>query len=63
MHNNTASDAPLAYRIKDFCRLIGISPSTLWKLAKEEKIRLVRIAGRTLVPASEIVRLLDGEAA
>lgn len=63
MHNNTAADAPLAYRIKDFCRLIGISPSTLWKLAKEDKIKLVRVAGRTLVPASEAKRLLNGEAA
>lgn len=63
MQTGIAPDEPFAYRIKDFCNRMGISPSTLWKLAKEEKIKLIRVAGRTLVPASEVVRLLDGKAA
>lgn len=62
MLNETTSNAPFAYRIKDFCAQMGISPSTLWKLAKEDKIRLVRIGGCTLVPASEVPRLLNKEA-
>ena len=63
MQKDTATDNPLAYRIKDLCLLMGISPSTLWKLAKQDKIRLIRVGGRTLVPASEVARLLSGEVA
>lgn len=52
---------PLALRVKDFCQRIGISPSTFWVLVKSEKIRVIRISGRTLVPADEVKRILaDG---
>jgi predicted site-specific integrase-resolvase len=49
---------PLALRVKDFCQRIGISPSTFWLLVKSEKIRVIRISGRTLVPFSEVERIL-----
>ena len=48
---------PKARRIKDACAALGIGPSTLYKLARQGKIRLIRIVGRTLVPESEIDRL------
>jgi excisionase family DNA binding protein len=60
---NPDGDLPLAYRVKDFCSRIGISASTFWKLVSRGEIRVVRIGGRTLVPASEVTRLLSGEAA
>ena len=47
----------LARRVPEACRAIGIGKSTLYKLASEGKITLVRIAGRTVVPESEIARL------
>lgn len=50
--------APLALRVKDFCARIGISASTFWKRVSEEKIRVIRIGGRTLVPAEEVARIL-----
>jgi predicted site-specific integrase-resolvase len=53
-----AADAPKARRIPDACRALGISPALLYRLASEDKIRLVRIAGRTLVPETEIDRLV-----
>jgi excisionase family DNA binding protein len=53
-----AADAPKARRVPEACRAIGISPALLYRLASEGKIRLVRIAGRTLVPESEIDRLV-----
>ena len=46
-----------ARRIKDACRALGVGKSTLYKLRSEGKLRMVRIAGRTLVPESEIDRL------
>ncbi|HEY8162619.1 MAG TPA: helix-turn-helix domain-containing protein [Methylocystis sp.] len=57
------NDSQLAYRVKDFCPRIGISASTFWKYVKVGRIRVIRIGGRTLVPASEVDRLLNGEAA
>jgi excisionase family DNA binding protein len=47
-----------ARRVNDACRAIGIGRSTLYKLAADDKIKLVRILGRTLVPESEIERLV-----
>lgn len=49
---------PFALRVKDFCQRIGISPSTFWVLVKSGKIRVIRISGRTLVPFSEVGRIL-----
>jgi predicted DNA-binding transcriptional regulator AlpA len=50
-------EIPLALRVKDFCKRIGISPSTFWKFVKLEKIKVVRIGGRVLIPAAEAARI------
>jgi excisionase family DNA binding protein len=46
-----------AWRINDACAALGIGRTTLYKLAGEGKIKLVRVLGRTLVPESEIERI------
>jgi excisionase family DNA binding protein len=55
-------DAPigglLAYRVKPFCAKIGISVSSLYKYIEQGKIRVIRIGGRTLIPAEEAQRIL-----
>lgn len=53
-----------AYNVNDACHALGISRASLYKSAKAGKIRLVRIAGRTLVAVTEVNRLLGetGEA-
>ena len=51
-----------ARRIKDACTALGVGKSTLYKLRSEGKLQMVRIAGRTLVPESEIDRLASGRA-
>jgi excisionase family DNA binding protein len=51
---------PKARRVPDACAALGIGKSTLYKLASEGKLHLVRIAGRTVVPESEIDRLAAG---
>jgi excisionase family DNA binding protein len=58
----SASDKPRARRIKDACAALGVSRSHLYNLAAKGEIRLARLGNRTLVPESEIDRLL-GEAA
>jgi excisionase family DNA binding protein len=50
-------DSPKARRIPEACRVLGISRATLYKLAAQGKVRLVHIAGRTVVPETEIDRL------
>ena len=46
-----------AWRIDDAAYRMGISRVSIYKLAKEGKLKLVKIAGRTLVPEAEIARL------
>jgi excisionase family DNA binding protein len=48
---------PKARRVPEACQALGVCRSTLYKLAGEGKIKLVRIGGRTLVPEVEIDRL------
>ena len=57
------NDEPLALTVRDFCRRVGISRSSLYAYTKAGKIRVVYVAGRTLVPMTEVRRLLGGEGA
>ncbi len=56
---NIPSERPLAFRVDDFCRKIGIGRTTFYELIKEKKIKTVIIGGRRLVPATEADRLLS----
>jgi len=52
-------DAPLAYNMRVAPRVSGISKSKLYQLAKDGKLKLTRVGGRTLVPHAELVRLIS----
>jgi excisionase family DNA binding protein len=54
---------PKARRVKDACSTLGISRSTIYKLASAGKLRLIKIGGRTLVSESEIDRLASSSTA
>jgi excisionase family DNA binding protein len=54
---------PKARRIADACAALGISRSTLYKLAAQGKVKLVKISGRSVVPEIEIDRLASGGSA
>jgi excisionase family DNA binding protein len=58
--NSPPIGAPLAFRVNPFCQRLGISRATLYKYVKLGKIRVIKIGGRTLVPAEEVQRLLSG---
>jgi len=53
----TQNETRRAYRVQDACRALGVGRSTLYKLAGNGKLRLVRIGGRTVVPGDEVNRL------
>lgn len=59
MQTSTTQIMPLALRIEDACRAIGIGRTSLYKLIGESKIKTVTLAGRVLILRSEIDRLLS----
>ena len=46
-----------AYRIDEACYVLGIGRTSLYELVKVGELKLIKIAGRSLVPNSEIERL------
>jgi excisionase family DNA binding protein len=52
----------MAFHVSEACEALNISRSTFTKLAAAGTIRTVRLGGRVLCPASEIARILNGEA-
>ena len=47
----------LAYRVDEACDALGIGRTSLYGLVKSGELKLIRIAGRSLVPRSELERL------
>jgi excisionase family DNA binding protein len=68
MHNEVVSEtaksasapefAPQAFSIKNTLHILGISRTLLWKSISSGHIKVVRLGRRTLIPTSEIKRLL-----
>ena len=50
----------LAHRINGAVAACGLSRATLYKLHKEGKLRMVKVAGRTLILHRDLVSLLNG---
>lgn len=51
----------LAFRVKDACTAAGIGRTTLYKLAKEGRLRLIKVGGRTLIDAGSLRALISGQ--
>ena len=47
----------LAWPIDEGAHRIGIGRTSVYKLAAEGKLRLIKVAGRTLIPDSEVLRI------
>ncbi|NBB15153.1 helix-turn-helix domain-containing protein [Caulobacter sp. SLTY] len=50
---------PIAYRIRDAADVIGLSRSTLYHLAKQGKLRIRKVAGRSLIAREDLLSLLQ----
>jgi len=48
-----------AFRVNDACRAIGLGRTALYGLIAEGKLKPIKVAGRTLIPRSEIERLIE----
>ena len=56
-----AQHDPLAYSPQGFCDATGLSRATLYRMLRANEIAFVKARRRTLIPASEIHKLLEGE--
>lgn len=52
------SIAPMAHDVPTAARMIGIGQSLCWQLIRDGKIRVTRIGRRTLVPVTEVARVV-----
>ncbi len=57
LHDKLPAASKLAYRVDEACDVLGIGRTSLYELAKNGELKFIRIAGRTLVPRSELERL------
>jgi excisionase family DNA binding protein len=57
-HPASTFPAPRAYRINDAAVMLSLSRSSIYELLKTGQLRAIKLAGRTLIPASEIQRLV-----
>lgn len=53
---------PLAHTMARFCKLLSISESFGWKMLKDGRLNCIRIGRRTLIPHSELQRLMKAAA-
>jgi predicted site-specific integrase-resolvase len=56
--SHTQLSEPLADGLADAARRLGISRGLIYKLHKAGKVKLVKLAGRTLITRTEQARLL-----
>jgi excisionase family DNA binding protein len=56
--NETVTRA--AFSIGESARKLGVGKSSVWALIAKGSIRRVKLGGRTVIPASEIERILAG---
>ena len=52
---------PLAYSIKEACRVSSLGRTRLYQLINEGRLEVRRIGKRTLIPAASLRALIAGE--
>jgi excisionase family DNA binding protein len=51
----------LAYSIKEACEASSLGRTTLYALIAANRLRAVRIGGRTVIPAESLLKLIGGQ--
>jgi excisionase family DNA binding protein len=59
--SNSTIIPPAALSLSEFCKHVRISQSLAFKLIRDGKLRSVKVGRRTIIPSSEVNRLLAGE--
>lgn len=60
--NRPVSQPRLTYSIREVCELSSLSRSSIYNHISAHRLKVVRIGGRTLVPADALDAFLKGEA-
>ena len=50
---------PLAYRVNEFCRVVGLGRTTVYSLIADGTLPTVKIRGRRLIPRDAALALLS----
>jgi hypothetical protein len=58
-HKDSGQPERLAWPIAEGARRVGVSRTSIYKLAAQGKVRLIKVLGRSLLPESEVVRLVE----
>lgn len=60
---NSKNDIPkLGFSIKEACKATSLGRTSIYNHIASGRLRVVRIGGRTVIPAESLRALLDGEA-
>lgn len=49
---------PLAYRVSDAAKILGLSRTTIYKLAKQKRLTIRKVGGRSLITRNELESLI-----
>ncbi len=52
---------PLAVSVDEAARRLGVGRTLLYDLIRQKKVRAVKLGTRTVVPATEIARLINND--
>lgn len=51
----------LAYSIREVCEATSLSRTTVYSHISSGRLKVIRIGGRVIVPAENLLRLINGE--
>lgn len=51
--------APLAHQVPQACARLGVGRTVLYELIKSGELKVIKFGTRTLVPETELVRLIE----
>lgn len=61
MKTTNPNPAKLAYSIKEACAASSLGKTSIWNHVKNGRLRVIRLGGRTLIPAESLHALINGE--
>lgn len=61
MGTGKSESLKLAYSIKEACKVSSLGRTTIYSHISSGRLKMVKIGGRTLIPAESLLALLAGE--
>ena len=59
MQTENITSIPLAHRIPEACRRIGVGRTTIYELISAGELKAIRLGNRTLIPESELQKFIE----